>query len=298
MKTISTFVFLILVPVMGIKGQKPISVSEESMKFGKTNIPGLSVNIPEANYEKTLKIWIKELESGTKSKVATENGEMSIFGAKIKDLSPNPINVYSRIITGDSTLQLSVSFELGKDKYIEKATGEADYANAQNYLKQFAKNRYLEVAKDRVDVEDKKLRDIQKELSSLEKEKSRLQKTIQSNNTTVLNETDNIAIQNNELKNVSASIVDNNSQLSGMDEGAAKEERVKYIKELEKKKKKVLSTIESSENKINNAKNETVKATSDISKNDLMQEQVRGRMVQQELVLQKFTFKLTSIKNY
>jgi DNA repair ATPase RecN len=119
-----------------------------------------------------------------------------------------------------------------------------------------------------------------------------------SNNTTVLNETDNIAIQNNELKTVSASIVDNNSQLSGMDEGAAKEERVKYIKELEKKKKKVLSSIESSENKINNAKNDTEKATSDISKNELMQEQVRARMVQQELVLQKFTFKLTNIKNY
>ena len=298
MKTIYTFVFLILIPCAGIKGQKPISVSADSMKIGKTNIPCMSVNIPEANYEKTMKVWIKQLESGTKSNVATENNEMSIFGANLKDISPTPINVYSKLISGDSTLQLSVSFELGKDKYIDKVSGETDYSKAQNYLKQFAKNQYIEVAKDRVDVEDKKLKDIQKELSSLEKEKSRLQKSIQSNNTTTLNENDNIAIQNNELKIISASIVDNNSQVSSMDDGPAKDERVKYIKELEKRKKKALSSIESSENKINSAKNDTDKATSDISKNELMQESTRQRIVQQELVLQKFTHKLTVIKNY
>jgi hypothetical protein len=298
MKTIYTLTFLILIPFIGIRGQKPITVTGESMKFGKTDIPALSVNIPEANYEKTLKVWIKQLESGTKSNVATENNEMSIFGANLKDIAPGPINVYSKLISGDSTLQLSVSFELGKDKYIEKSSGETDYSKAQNYLKQFAKNQYIEVASDRVNVEDKKLKDIQKELASLEKEKSRLQKSIQSNNTTVLNENDNIAIQNNELKTVSASIVDNTSQVNSMDNGPAKDERVKYIKELEKRKKKALSSIESSENKINAAKNDTDKATSDISKNDLMQESTRQRIVQQELVVQKFTHKLTVIKNY
>jgi hypothetical protein len=298
MKTLCIFTFLVLIPCIGIRGQKPISVSGESMKFGKADIPALSVNIPEANYEKTLKVWIKQLESGTKSNVATENSEMSIFGANLKDISPGPINVYSKLISGDSTLQLTVSFELGKDKYIEKASGETDYSKAQNYLKQFAKNQYIEVAKERVNVEDKKLKEIQKELSSLEKEKSRLQKSIQSNNTTILNENDNIAIQNNELKTVSASIVDNTSQVNSMDNGPAKEERVKYIKELEKRKKKALSSIESSENKINNAKNDTDKATSDISKNELMQESTRQQIVQQELVLQKFTHKLTVIQNY
>jgi hypothetical protein len=298
MKTLCIFAFLVLIPSIGIRGQKPISVSGESMKFGKADIPALSVNIPEANYEKTLKVWIKQLESGTKSNVATENSEMSIFGANLKDISPGPINVYSKLISGDSTLQLTVSFELGKDKYIEKASGETDYSKAQNYLKQFAKNQYIEVAKERVNVEDKKLKELQKELSSLEKEKSRLQKSIQSNNTTTLNENDNIAIQNNELKTVSASIVDNTSQVNSMDNGPAKEERVKYIKELEKRKKKALSSIESSENKINNAKNDTDKATSDISKNELMQESTRQQIVQQELVLQKFTHKLTVIQNY
>jgi hypothetical protein len=298
MKTIYAFAILILFPFTGIKGQKPISVSADSLKIGKKNIPGLSVNIPEASYEKTLKIWIKQLESGTKSKVATENNEMSIFGAKLSDISPGLINVYSKLITGDSTLQLFASFELGKDKYIEKASGEADFAKAKDYLKQFAKNQYIEVAKDRVDLEDKKLRDIQKELASLEKEKSRLQKSIISNNSTILSEKDKIAVQNNELKTVSASIIDNNSQLSGMDPGPAKDERVKYIKDLEKRKKKALSSIESSETRVNNANNDTDKANAEISKNEVTQEQVRSQITQQELVVKKYTDKLTKIKSY
>jgi chromosome segregation ATPase len=298
MKTIFTIIFLMLIPIFGIKGQRPITVAGDSLKFGKSSMPGLSVNIPEANYEKTLKTWIKTLESGTKSKVAKENNELSIFGANIKDISLTPVNIYSKIVTRDSMLQLSASFELGKDKYIEKAKSEADYAKALNFLKQFAKNEYLEVAKERVNVEDKKLKDLEKDLASLEKEKARLQKSIQSNNTTITNEKDNIALQNNDLKTVTASITDNNSQLTSMDEGAAKEERQKYIKELEKRKKKILSSIESSENKINSSNSATDKATGEIATNETMQVTAKEKITQQTLVLQKFTDKMEKIKLY
>jgi len=298
MKTIYAFMLLLLIPCFGIKSQVPISVSQDSLKFGKSVIPGLTVNIPEANYEKTLKAWIKILETGTKSKVVTENNEMSIFGAKTKDIVPTTVNVYSKLIARDSSLQLFASFELGKDKYIDKASGETDFDKAKNFLRQFAKDQYVAVAQDRVDDESKKLKDIQKELASLEKEKTRLQKSIQSNNSTIISGKDNIAVQNNELKTVSASIIDNNSQLSSMDEGPAKEERQKYIKELEKRKKKALSEIESSENRINKSNSEIDQANRDISTNELTQEKVREQIAQQEAVLQKFTNKLTTIKSY
>jgi len=298
MKTIYAFVLLLLIPCFGIKSQVPISVNQDSLKIGKSVLPGLTVNIPEANYEKTLKAWIKILETGTKSKVVTENNEMSIFGAKTKDVVPTTLNVYSKLIARDSSLQLSASFELGKDKYIDKTAGETDYDKAKNFLKQFAKDRYVEVAQDRVDSEGKKLKDLQKELASLEKEKTRLQKSIQSNNSTIIEEKNNIDVQNNELKNVSASIIDNNSQLSGMDEGPAKEERQKYIKDLEKRQKKALGAIESSENKINKSNSEIDQANRDISTNEMMQEKVREQIAQQEAVLQKFTNKLTTIKGY
>ena len=176
MKSISTLLIMLLIFTIEIKAQQPVVVSEDSLKAGKTSLPALMVTIPEVNYENTLKAWIKELESGTKSKVVTENNEMTIFGAKLKDISPNPVNVYSKLTKLDSLLQLKVSFELKKDQYIDRTGTTAEFSKAEIYLKQFAKNQYIELVKDQVDSEDKKLRGIEKELSSLEKEKTKMQK--------------------------------------------------------------------------------------------------------------------------
>jgi len=235
MKSKFTVVFLLLVPLFGIKGQKPITVLEDSIKIGNSNLPAVSVTIPEADYEKILKIWIKELQSGTKSKVVTENGEMSIFGAKIKDISSNPINVYSRLNKIDSMLQLIVSFELKKDMYIDRSGGEAEFAKAATYLKDFSKTQYINVAKDEADAEEKKLRSLEKELSSLENEKSKLQRSIESNKSTILNEKENITVQKNELDIVTTSLEEQSKQLSAMEEGPAQKEKAEAQEEFSKK---------------------------------------------------------------
>jgi len=298
MKSISIFVLLVLISCFGIKAQKPILVTEDSLKVGNSLVPGLSVTIPEVDYEKTLKIWIRDLQSGTKSKVITETSDMSIFGAKIKEISPNPINVYSTLMNLDSMLQLTVSFELKKDMFIERATGETELVKAQNYLKEFAKNQYVDFAKAEADAEEKKLRDLERELSSLENEKSRLQKSIQSNNSTIASEKENIIVQNNELTTVSAALVEHNNQLSAMEEGPEQKEKMEYIKDLEKRKKKALNSIESSENKINRSNSEIDKATEEIPKNERMQEKVKEQIAFQEAVYQKYADKLKRIKSY
>jgi hypothetical protein len=298
MKSISTLVLMILISCMGIKAQKAILVSEDSLNFGKGRLPGLSVVVPEVNYETFLKTWTKELQSGTKSKLVTENNGMSIFGAKIKDISSNPINVYSKLMNLDSTLKLTVAFEVKKDSYIDRSAGETELTKAKQYLKEFAKNQYLELVKDQADAEDKKLRDIEKGLSSLEKEKSRMQKSIQSNNTTINNEKENITIQTNEMTSVSAAIVEHNKLLDTMTIGPAKEEKIKYIKELEKKKKKAQSSIESSENKINKANDDINKSNAEIPKNEKMQQQVIDKKDKQQAVYDKFADKIKKIKSF
>jgi chromosome segregation ATPase len=261
MKTKFTLVLLLLVPFYGIKAQKPINVSEDSLNIGSSLLPGLSVTIPEADYEKTLKEWVKDLQGGTKSKVITENNEMSIFGAKIKSVSPNTVNVYSRLVDLDSMLQLYASFELKKDQYIERSADEAVFNQARNYLKNFSKSQYIAVAKDQADAEEKKLRELQKELSSLENEKSRMQKSIQSNNSSIASEKENIAVQEAELATVTVALTEQNALISTMEAGPAQKEKAEMIKELEKRKKKAENSIKSSENKINRSDSDIDKDT-------------------------------------
>jgi len=298
MKTKFTLIILVIIPFLGINAQKPIIVSEDTLQIGKSLVPGLSVTIPEVDFEKALKTWTRDLQTGTKSKVVTENGEMSIFGAKIKAISPNQINVYSKLIKLDSMLQLIASFETKKDQYIERSSGEPEFAKAQDYLKEFAKSQYIDVAKEQADAEEKKLRDLQKELSSLENEKSKMQKGIQTDNSTIASEKENITIQNNELNTVSAALIEQNSQITAMEEGPAKKEKAEQIKELEKRKKKAQNSIESSEKKINRSDSDINQATGDIPRNERMQEKVREQIFQQEAVYQRFADKLKKIKSY
>ncbi len=48
MKSHFTLALLILIPFFGIKAQKPVIVSDDSLKIGNSLLPGLSVTIPEA----------------------------------------------------------------------------------------------------------------------------------------------------------------------------------------------------------------------------------------------------------
>lgn len=297
MKSKITLMAFILLPFIGIKAQQPIVVSEDSMKYGKSVIPCFTVTVPEADYDKTIKAWIKNLESGTKSKAQIENDEISIFGARLKNISPNPVNIYSKMAKLDSCLKLFVSVETKKDVYIEKSNN-AEFIKVHDHIKEFAKNQYINVVKDQVSVEEDKLKDLQKELSSLENEKNRLLKNIQNENSTSLSEKDNITVQNRELSTVDASLKEQSSLLAGMEAGPAQKEKSAQVKELEKRKKRALNSIESSEKRIKKANDTVAKANTEIPQNEQMQEKVREQIINQEAVYQKYADKLKTIKGY
>jgi chromosome segregation ATPase len=278
--------------------QKPIQISNDSINFGKKMLPGVTVIIPEADYEQTLKAWKKDLQSGTKSKLITENSEMSIFGAKLKKISPNPVNVYSKLMNLDSALKLSVIIELKNDQYVERSTAETELTELKNYLKEFGRDRYADVAGNQLDAEEKILKSLQKDLSSLEKDKENLQESIQSNNKKIIEEKQNIAIQNSEVSNVSAELTTQSKEIGSMEEGPVKKAKEDYLNGLEKRKKKALNSIESSENRINRANNEIGKAESQIPRNEQMQQQAAAAIDKQQGVVQKFRDKLTRIKAY
>lgn len=286
MKSKLLLVFLILIPLSGLRAQIPINVSDDSLKIGKTLLPGLSVNIPESDFDKTIERWKKELQSGTKSKVVMENNEMSIFGANLKNISPNPLNVYSKLIRQDSMLKLSVSLEKKKDEYIERSTSVAEFIKLQDYLKQFAKDQYIEVAKAQSDAEDKKLYNLQKELTSLENEKSKLLKSIETDKALIVSEQDNITLQNNELQTVDAAIKEQGGSNAKSDQ----------MKELDKRKKKAVNSIGSSESRISKARNAIDKANNEIPINEQKLAKAKEQVIQQEAVSFRYADKLRRIR--
>jgi chromosome segregation ATPase len=282
--------------ISSVFAQQPIRVYEDSVTFGKKKYPGVVVTVPEANLENLQKEWKKELESKTKSKVVIENDEWSIFGANVKDLSPTPVNIFSKLKSQDSLVELRSVVELKKDVYIEKQSSEM--LKLETYLKNFAKDQYIETAGAQLKVEEDTLRQLKKMLSDYEKDESRLNDDIKSAERSIKEHEDNISALNGELETLATEINNQNAQLTSMSEGSIKDDKAKYIKDLDKKKKKLGNDIESSEKKIKKANNEIEEAEKAIPEKQSLQEEMKKKIAAQELVVQKYEQKVAAIKLY
>ena len=298
MKQYVLLLLVALIPFTGINAQKPILLLEDSLKVGTTKYPSISVIIPEVEYEKTLKNWIKVQESGTKSKVLDETGKMSIFGAISKNISENPVNILSELTDRDSVLKLTATIELKNDVYIERATGEGELSKAKQFLFDFAKEQYVDLVNEQLKLEESKLKDLEKELGGLEKDQSGMEKDIRSSNKLITGEKDRLVVLNNELTSLSAAIIEHNAEYITMDPGEVKDEKAKYIKGLEKQKKKAVKAIKTAENKISKAENSIDHANRSIPKNDDTQVRISRLITDQEAVVQKFMDKLNRVKSF
>jgi chromosome segregation ATPase len=296
MKNIPSLALALLIIIPGIYAQQPIRVYEDSITYGKSKYPGVVVTVPEANYEKLQKEWKKELEAKTKSKVVIENGEWSIFGANVKNLSPTPVNIYSKLNNQDSLVEMRVAVELKKDVFVEKQSTEM--LKLETYLKEFSKNQYLETAGSQLKVEEDTLRQLKKKLSDYEKDESKLNEDIKSSEKSIKEAEDNISALNSELETLGSEIDIQNTQLSTMTDGSTKDDKAKFIKDLEKQKKKLGNDIESSEKKIKKANKEIKDAKEEIPQKQSLQEEMKKKISEQELVVQKYEQKLAAIKLY
>lgn len=289
---------VLLIAAPGLFGQKPIKVLEDSVLFGNYLYPGFNVTIPEANYDKVLKNWIKDQENGTKSKVQTENGEMTIFGAIIKEISPAPVNVYSRLMNEDTLTRLMVSIELKKDQYVEAASGDIQLTSAKNYLKEFAKAQYIDFIKEELSAEEKILRDLNKELGSLESSKARSQKTAKSKRNTVNDEQEKLLVKHNELSLLSNEIINKNNEMMAMPVGAGRDAMATQVQELEKRRKKLQKEINKGENKIGKARSAIDQADRSIPRNENEQDIMKSKIDAQQAVVQRYIDKLNTVKLY
>ena len=298
MKSIRLIIILTLISCIGVNAQKPIIMSEDSIKIGNGMLPAISVLIPEVKYDKVLKNWTKLLETGTKSKLMSERGEMTILGANIKSITPNAINVYSVLSDRDSALYLAASFELKKDIFIDRSSGETELSKAKEVIFDFARQQYIDLASEELKVEENKLKDLEKELGSLERSQSGMEKSIRKNNRTIDNERDKSLDFNNQLTALTQTIADERIQFTTMDDGTLKDEKEKQLKNLEKQRKRLTKSIASCDKKISKAQGAIKKANSDIPRNERVQLKYNEEINAQQAVVQRYTNKLNAIKNY
>lgn len=296
MKHLLYLAFYILLSFTAANAQKPITLSDDSVKFGNRYFPGFWLSIPEVKTEVVKANWIKQTEKGTKSKVSVDKNEMTLFGAILPDVYEGNVNIMSKTVDFDTLTKLFVCVETTRDNFVERTSGEYDKLN--KYLKKFAKELYVATAKDQVSAEETKLKDLEKELKSTRKSKEKFEKEIQSAKVRISEQNDKINAINKQLEITDISIDNCSTLLSTMEEGDAKKAKQSELKDVQKKKKGLLKDINSAENSISKANTSISDNTKNIEFNDTTQKELGDRINQQKLVIDKFMKKLKTIEAY
>ncbi len=241
-----------------LNAQKPITFTDDAQTFGSVNFPGVWVSIPETSLETVQKNWAKAIQKGTKSKPVIAGQTVSLFGAIIPEIYPDPINIESTLRSQDSVVMLFTGVELKRG---ELATpGSVEYDKLKSYLKSFAKSQYIDVVKEQISREEKELKAVEKELANSRKANQKLEKKVQS--------------------------------------PQAQKDAKKELKKAQKTKKSILKKVASSENKISKSSTSIMDANSSMNANRRIQEDIGVQVNAQKMRVSEIKRKLSAIESY
>ncbi len=296
---IKSIIILVFLVSSAVKAQIPIKVENSDFALTETKYKGLKVNIPEVFYVNVKKSWVKNLESGTKSEIAEDrDGEISIFGANIKEISSEPVNVYSQIMSGDSVINLSVAIEIKRGQFISGENDKESYNKFKAYLFDFAKDEYLEKVKADVKEEEKKLSDIERELTKLQNQKKKLNGDIEQSKQGIADSEDALKILDSESNLNKDEITNLEANLESETDNVVKTDLEEKLKQANKEKRKIASSIEKEKNKITENKNSIETAKEEIKNNVTLQETFPEKIQAQQKVVDFHKNKLLAIENF
>ena len=299
MKNAIYLIGLLLVPGV-LLGQKPIEVSGTEFKLGQDEYSGVQVLIPEAAWERVENMWIKEIEKRTKSKASeAHQGEITIFGAFIKSIGEDPVNIYSQIIPRDSIVELNACIELKRNEFITEDLYESEFNQLKAFMHDFGKEAYIEEVEEQLQAEENVLKELEKELKTLQNDKESKEEKISKNEHGITVSDDDIQILNADIAIKDEGLARAKVRLgSGGNDPVQRETTEAEIKDLEKEKKKMLKSVEKERKNIVGFENDIDNIKLEIPALVEQQNQKMEEIARQRNTVNLFENKLTTISNY
>lgn len=166
--------------------QKNIQVDTKSITFSVGEQTAFLVDIPEGEFNVIKKNWSKAIRQNTKSKVEQAKDELIIKGTNIISISHSLLSIYSIILPVDSAIRIAAAFEIDSTFFMFQ-DGKTDiqyekqYNQIQHFLREFAVDQYKLAVNDDLEDQEKKLKNLNRELASLEKTNEGYHKNIKEN---------------------------------------------------------------------------------------------------------------------
>lgn len=239
--------------------QKTIFIDEAIRPMSKDSQSSFMVEIPQAKLAETQKDWLKYISTGSKGKATVVNGENLQPAAVVKNISANPVNIYSKLLETTDGVRLTAWFTENDTVFMSaQLNGDQDLA-IQKYLRDFAVKKYQDAVKAELAVQQEILNGMNKDLKDLIKEEEKSGKKVSESNRAIQKSNDNIATNNADIQAASYKISDQKGMVerTAADKNAQKGAK-QTLKDLENNKKKLQKANES-ENKNIDAMNKAIR---------------------------------------
>jgi hypothetical protein len=144
--------------------QKNITVDEAPRPMSKDSQFSYLVEIPQAKVKQVEKDWLKYISIKSKGKATVVNGENLQTEAVYKNISPNPFNVYSKLVETTDGVNLTVWLTDNNAAFISKTPNSIEDLAVQKYVRDFAVQEYKLAVEEELKMERNKLNDIENQI--------------------------------------------------------------------------------------------------------------------------------------
>ena len=204
MKKIITAAFVVF--SISTFAQKSIAVNTAPRAMSKDTQFSYLVEIPEAKIKEVEKDWLKYISAGSKGKATVVNGENLQTDAIYKNISPNPFNVYSKLVETIEGVNLTVWITDNNSAFISKTPNSIEDLAVQKYVRDFAVKEYQTIVQEELKMEQDKQKKLERELAALIRDEESAVKKTNDNERNIARAKDAITTNDADIEASSAKI--------------------------------------------------------------------------------------------
>ncbi len=225
--------------------QTQVLIEDTLRPISKGLFNGYSTVVAKAALKDVEKDWTKYIAEGSKAKAVAVNGEINIVGASVKNISPKPLIIYSKLLETTEGVKLSAWFTENDSVFISKDSVGEKHLAVQKYLRDFVVRELKQAATAELNTEKEKQTALEKELAGFVKLEEKSNKKISENQRSIQRANDNISSTNEDIQRKDGQISSQKSmvQTTAADANANKGAK-QTLKDFENDKKKLQNQIE------------------------------------------------------
>lgn len=197
-----------------IKAQK-ITIKEDQRNIGNGKNSCYVITIPEVKAKEVASAW-KKLTKNYDAKVKGDD-EQFADNAIIKNISENPIDVYSKFEESEEGTIMIVAFDLG-GAYLNKKDHFKQYKEAYDFLHKFAKEQAMESISEQIKEQEKVIKNIENKINDKTAKISNLENDIKKWEISIEKAKNDIQELKKEIENLKLELSKENETLKRINE--------------------------------------------------------------------------------